>query len=154
MGAKSKFHSELIFKFIILFLGLIIIIASIQYGLGNIKQPGTGVFTLLLGVLILISGIIHIIFAGKKSRDNEPLFEKNTEIKKFLSIGIILILWIMGMPYLGYIIMTFIVTFLISKVIELEGWLKPIILSIVTSSFIYLLFDYWLYIDLPRGILG
>jgi hypothetical protein len=37
---------------------------------------------------------------------------------------------------------------------KLEGWGKPILLSAVVALFIYLLFDYWLYLDLPRGIFG
>lgn len=153
MRAKPKFSSELIFRLILLFLSLVIIIVSIEYGLGTINRPGTGLFTLVLGVLILISGIIHIIFTGNKE-DNEPLFQNRAEIKRFVFVGLILILWIVGLPYLGFIIMTFFVTLVMSKVIGLEGWLRPIILSLVTSSFIYLLFDYWLYIDLPKGILG
>ena len=154
MGTKSRFHSESIFKFILLFLGLVIIIASLQYGIGTIKQPGTGAFTLVLGVLILLSGAIHIILARSKSETHEPIFESNSEMKKFASLGFILVLWVIGMPYLGYILMTFVITLVMSKVIQLEGWLKPILLSLITSAFIYLLFDYWLYIDLPRGILG
>jgi hypothetical protein len=38
-------------------------------------------------------------------------------------------------------------------VMKLEGWVKPLVLSAATAIFIYLLFDYWLYIDLPRGFL-
>ncbi len=34
------------------------------------------------------------------------------------------------------------------------GWWMPLAVSGGTALFIYLLFDYWLYIDLPRGILG
>jgi hypothetical protein len=37
---------------------------------------------------------------------------------------------------------------------KLEGWLKPFILSAGTALFIFILFDCWLYIDLPRGFLG
>jgi hypothetical protein len=154
MEAKSKFRSELIFKSFLPLLGLVISIVSIQYGLGTIQQPGAGVFTLFLGLLILIFGIIDIVFAEKKLGDDEPLFGDNNEVRKFLSLGFTLIIWIIGMPYLGYIIMIFVVTFLIAKIMELEGWFKPIILSIVTTSFIYLLFDLWLFIDLPRGIFG
>ena len=58
------------------------------------------------------------------------------------------------MPYLGYVIVTFIAAFCLFKIMKLEGWIKPFILSTAIASFIYLLFDYWLYLDLPRGILG
>ena len=37
---------------------------------------------------------------------------------------------------------------------NLEGWLKPLSVSVGTALFIYFLFDYCLYIDLPKGILG
>jgi hypothetical protein len=64
------------------------------------------------------------------------------------------VFWIIAMPYLGYVIVTFIATYCSCKVMKLEGWLRPLVLSVGTALFIYLLFDYWLYIDLPRGILG
>jgi hypothetical protein len=64
------------------------------------------------------------------------------------------VFWIMVMPYLGYPIVTLatlITAFYLSKIMKLQGWLKPSILSAGMALFIYLLFDYWLYIDLPRG---
>jgi hypothetical protein len=37
---------------------------------------------------------------------------------------------------------------------KLEGWRAPLAVSAGTALFIYVLFDHWLYIDLPRGMLG
>jgi hypothetical protein len=62
--------------------------------------------------------------------------------------------WILLMPLLGYVAVTLLATFGFCKVMKLEGWLKPLFISLGTTLFIYLLFDYWLYIDLPKGILG
>jgi hypothetical protein len=63
-------------------------------------------------------------------------------------------LWIAVMPFLGYVIVTLLATLAFCKIMKLEGWWKPLAVSAGTALFIYLLFDYWLYIDLPRGILG
>jgi hypothetical protein len=63
-------------------------------------------------------------------------------------------LWILLIPLLGYVVVTPLVTYGFCKVMGLEGWRKPLLLSAGTSLFLYLLFDYWLYIDLPRGILS
>ena len=63
-------------------------------------------------------------------------------------------LWILLMPLFGYLAMTLLATFGFCKIMKLEGWWKPLSISVGTTLFIYLLFDYWLYIDLPRGILG
>ena len=154
MEKKIHFGAELCFKLALLLLGLGVSFVSFQYGLGTIRHPGTGVFTLFLGILILTFGLLDVISWARNMERSEPLFMSNNEIKKFVSFGFSLILWIICMPYLGYVIMTFVITFLIAKVIELEGRFKPISLSAATTLFIYLLFDYWLYIDLPRGILG
>jgi hypothetical protein len=62
--------------------------------------------------------------------------------------------WILAMPLLGYVVVSLLATYAFCKVMKLEGWRKPLAVSAGTALFIYLLFDYWLYVDLPRGILG
>jgi hypothetical protein len=47
---------------------------------------------------------------------------------------------------------TLISTIVFAKAVRLEGWRKPLAVAAGTALFIYLLFDVWLYIDLPRGI--
>ena len=60
--------------------------------------------------------------------------------------------WILAMPVLGYVVVTLISTFVFAKAVRLEGWRKPLAVAVGTAAFIWLLFDVWLYIDLPRGI--
>ena len=64
---------------------------------------------------------------------------------------IFFLIWLLLMPLLGYVVLTFICTFGLSKTLKLEGWLKPMILSSSTTALCYVLFDYFLYLDLPRG---
>ncbi len=154
MDHKPKINSGLIFEFIVFGLALGIIIMSAQYGLGSLKKPGAGLYTLVIGSIILIFSTMNFFLSGKRSKNVEAVFKSKVEIKKFLFMSMILIFWLMGMPYLGYTLITFIATFLISKVIELEGYLKPLILAIGVSSFIYVIFHYLFYIDLPRGFWG
>ena len=82
-----------------------------------------------------------------------PLFDRGG-IKTFLLMTAAFCLWIIVMPFLGYVIVTLLATYAFCKIMKLEGWWKPLAVSAGTALFIYLLFDYWLYIDLPRGILG
>jgi putative tricarboxylic transport membrane protein len=152
MAKISKFQYELIFEFFSMILGFVIIIVSLRYGFGILGQPGPGLYPFFLGLAILLLSILLLILTAK-SGSGEPLFDRYG-IKKFLLATITFILWIIAMPYLGYVIDTLIVTYCLSKIMRLEGWLKPLALSIGTALFIYLLFDYWLYIDLPRGIFG
>jgi hypothetical protein len=41
-----------------------------------------------------------------------------------------------------------------SKLMRLEGWMKPIVLSAGTTALCYLLFGFLLLLDLPQGFLG
>jgi len=152
MAKVSKLHYELVFEFLSMILGLVIIIVSIRYGFGIWAQPGPGLYPFLLGAAILPLSILLLILTAR-SGNGETLFSKYG-LKKFILVAMTFILWILVMPYLGYVIDTLIVTYCFSKIMRLEGWLKPLALSVGTALFIYLMFDYWLYIDLPRGFLG
>jgi putative tricarboxylic transport membrane protein len=143
---------ELFFISLLMVLSILIIIVSLRYGFGVLRQPGPGLYPFFLGLFILPLSIALII-SGLKSKSSEPLFTKSG-LRTFLLMVITFCLWIIMMPVLGYVLVTFAVAFALCKIMKLEGWLKPLALSIATALFIYLLFDVWLYIDLPRGILG
>jgi len=83
-----------------------------------------------------------------------PSFFKTAEMKKFIWLMIPFILWMMLIPFFGYVVMTFICTFSLSKILGLKGWLNPLGLSLGTTALCYILFDYFLYLDLPRGFLS
>jgi len=151
MGESLKFHAESILNLILAAVGIIIVIESLNIGFGTLKAPGSGLFTFLAGLLIILPNFVMII--RPKATKSEIVFDRYT-FKNFLYMAITLVLWIILMPLLGYIVITFIATFVLSKIMKLERWLKPLLLSIGTTALCYVLFDYILYLDLPRGFLG
>ena len=151
MSKQQKLHAESIFNIILMLLSLYVIVGSIQLGFGTLKEPDAGFFPFLGGLVILISNGT-VLF--QKARESEPIFKEKPGVKIFLSMILIFVFWIIVMPSLGYVIVSFMVAFSLFKLMKLEGWIKPLMLSVGIALFIYLLFDYWLYIDLPRGILG
>lgn len=151
MARISRLQTESIFALILIMLGLFIIFVSLKIGFGTLKNPGSGLFPFILGVFICLQSFINIF--EHKPTNNKNLFG-NYSIKNLLYISITFILWIILTPYLGYVLVTCITTFSFSKIMKLEGWIKPLILSIGTTGLCYLLFGYFLYLDLPRGFLG
>lgn len=152
MNRAPRISPELIFDFLIIVLGMVILVVSVRDGLGSFSRPGTGMYPLFIAISILVFGSITFIkklFSGESPR----VFAEGTLIT-FLMMLATFALWILIMPLLGYVIITFLATYAFCKVMKLEGWVKPLGLSAGTALFIYLLFDYWLYIDLPRGLLG
>ena len=133
-------------------MSILIMILSTSYGLGTIAQPGPGLYPFAVGLFILPFSILLFISSLRCKTKGAILDGKGIGI--FLAFIGTCLFWILAMPYLGYPVVTFIATFSLSKVMKLEGWFKPFILSAGTALFIYFLFDVWLYIDLPRGLWG
>ena len=150
MDRKTNYY-ELSFNVALLIIAVYVVIQSFEIGFGTLAKPKAGFFPLCGGLLILISGIAIML---QKFRDSEPPFKNTYQIKMFFTILIIYVLWVITMPYLGYILVTFLAAIGMFKRLGLEGWLKPLILAIAICIFIYVLFDIWLYTDLPRGILS
>jgi hypothetical protein len=143
---------EPFFVSFLLVLGLAISVISWGYGFGSLRQPGPGLYPFFIGVAIAVFSLF-ILMSELRSGTGEPVLDKEGA----RTLGLMTLtfcLWIVAMPLLGYVVVSLLATFAFCKIMKLEGWWKPLAVSAGTALSIYVLFDYWLYIDLPRGILG
>jgi putative tricarboxylic transport membrane protein len=152
MGKISKLRLETVFDFILMILGAIILVVSWGYGFGSFRRPGPGLYPFFIGAFVLAFSMILLILE-LRSQKSIPVFDEGG-VKTLILMTVTFCLWIVVMPLLGYVIVTLLATYAFCKIMKLEGWWKPLSVSVGTAFFIYLLFDYWLYIDLPRGLLG
>ncbi|MBU3935779.1 tripartite tricarboxylate transporter TctB family protein [Patescibacteria group bacterium] len=152
MNRESRNNAEFIFNIALLILGGVIIGMALELGFGTLKNPGTGLVPMAAGFIIFISAVVLLFSRGRKKASG--LFFIRHEITIYFLMLLVFSGWIVTMPFLGYILGTFLSTYCFSKIMQLSGRLKPFLLSLGTTLFCYLLFDVWLYMDLPRGILG
>jgi hypothetical protein len=152
MRKGALFRLETCFDFLILVLGIAIAVISWGYGFGSFRRPGPGLYPFFLGVAIAVFALF-ILISELRSDNHQPILDQAGTITLIL-MAATFALWIVAMPLLGYVIVTLLAAFAFCKIMKLEGWWKPLAVSGGTALFIYLLFDYWLYIDLPRGLLG
>jgi hypothetical protein len=146
---KKIFASERIAHLAIALAGIVIMALSATYGLGTVAKPGPGLYPFVVGLLIL--GLsLSLLVSCLRCESRGALFERGQSGIFFLFIAACCF-WILAMPYIGYPAATFAASLFIAKIMKLEGWVKPLAVSAGTALFIYLLFDFWLYIDLPRG---
>ena len=152
MEKAPKLRLETFFDFLLLVLGFAVTIVSWGYGFGSLSRPGPGLYPFFIGVAIAVFAFF-ILLEELRSQTSKPLLDQE-RAKTLLFMTLTFCLWILAMPFLGYVAVTLAATYAFCKIMKLEGWRKPLTVSAGTALFIYLLFDYWLYIDLPRGILG
>lgn len=144
-------RSEAIFAFLMLVLGSAVAVISWGYGFGSLTHPGPGFYPIFIGGAIGAFSLF-ILVSELRSGPGKPPLDKGGA-RTLVLMASTFALWILAMPLLGYVIVTLLATYAFCKIMNLEGWWKPLAVSAGTALFIYALFDYWLYIDLPRGIL-
>lgn len=147
-----KFTLETLFVLLLLAAGVAISAISWGYGFGSAARPGPGLYPFFVGLAIAVFSIF-VLIGGPKTASGEPVLDKRTATTLVL-MTLTFCLWILAMPLLGYVLVTLFASYAFCKIMRLEGWRKPLAVSAGTTLFIYLLFDHWLYIDLPRGLLG
>lgn len=152
MGKAGIFRSEIFFLVFLLALGIAIVVVSWGYGIGKLPRPGPGFYPGLVGAAIFLFSFFLLV-SELKARARKAVLDK-AGAKTLALMAATFCLWIIAMPWLGYAVVTLLATFAFCKIMKLEGWRKPLAVSGGTALFLYLLFEYWLYIDLPRGILG
>lgn len=105
------------------------------------------VFAGLAGYLLVGAGLSH------KSRQEKPQGEegRGQERRTPLWIAIILIVYTATLDLLGFTLGSFLVVFILGKVMGLEGWKKAMLLSIGVVVCAQLLFGFALDVPLPKG---
>lgn len=152
MEKAPAFGLEPFFVFFLLVLGSVISILSWGYGFGSLRQPGPGLYPFFIGAAIAVFSLF-ILISEWRSGTRKPLLDKEGA-RTLVLMTLTFCLWIVAMPLLGYVVVSLLATYAFCKIMKLEGWWRPLAVSAGTALSIYVLFDYWLYIDLPRGILG
>lgn len=152
MENPARFRLETCFDLALFALGIAIVWVSWGYGLGSLARPGPGLYPVFVGAAISLCAFALFI-ADFRSVARKPGLDAGKAVTLAL-MTTTFCLWIAAMPLLGYVVVTLLATLAFCKIMKLEGWRMPLAVSGATTLFIYLLFDYWLYVDLPRGLLG
>ena len=143
---------EPVFVFVLLVLGVAISVISWGYGFGSLNLPGPGLYPFFIGVAIAVFSLFILIAELRSGTSKPPLDQAGARTLALMTLTFCF--WILAMPLLGYVVVTLLATYAFCKIMKLEGWRKPLAVSAGTALFIYALFDVWLYVDLPRGLLG
>jgi putative tricarboxylic transport membrane protein len=141
-----------------LFLSAAVFVESLRMGIGAVESPGMGFMPLaasaLLGMLslvLLVKTIVHKRKGGTAGGSVALLG------KKALMVLIAVITYSIIMPTIGYLIGTFLVMTFLYWLLEqngVRGFLRGMVLSLLTTTLSYYLFAVLLNCPFPAGILG
>ena len=83
----------------------------------------------------------------------KAFFLENQGEAKVLILTALMVSYLLMMQWIGFFVSTFLLVILSSRLMEAKGWVRPIALSAGVCLFCYFLFEVWIKLSFPRGIL-
>lgn len=129
---------------------------SIKLSLGNLHKPGPGFFSFLAGGVLGILSLAVFLqsFKMPSGEGRRAFWSEHQKGLKMIYTVIALIIYVIGINYLGFFVSTLFFTAFLLRVIEPQRWTVVFAVSILTAIISYGVFKYWLDVQLPEGILG
>ncbi len=159
-------RKEIVSSIVLILFSSTFLIYTTRYPLDGWESPGPAVFPLLSGGVLLLLAAWQLIRAFLAPRTPEGECEKGSRVKAFKSylhenrgeakvliLASLLVLYILMMQWIGFFVSTFLLVIVSSRLMEAKGWIKPLVLSVGVGLFCYSLFEVWLKLSFPRGIL-
>lgn len=139
-------------------LGLLLVIASLRMDFGHWNSPGPGFMPVFSGLLLIALCIAYWVQSTWMLRKNshehkESPWPRENRGRLIIVIGSLFVFAFL-LPFLGYLVSTFLLMFLLFRVIEPEKWYISILKAFLTVFATYLIFDKWLMVQFPESLLG
>jgi len=135
-------------------------VGALQYRLFKGAIPGAGFLPFLAGVVLIGLSLAVFVSAVRDRRKNagtapdERFFPRPESWKKVsLALGALLAYWAV-LEFLGFLITTYLFLLFLLRVIEPKKWLLAAGTALIATTFAYALFNLWLKVRLPKGMLG
>ena len=130
---------------------------SLDLGLGDMGQPGSGFLTFVAGTFVALMAVIVFI----QSYRGDPAAQRRlselwqgVKWQRAILITLLIAVFIAVFETLGFFICSFALLFIIMKWLEGLSWKISVFVPAVTIVGTYLLFKTVLKISLPAGIFG
>jgi putative tricarboxylic transport membrane protein len=147
--------AEAMVTLLVIICGLGYFLAATQYPIGKLDSPGPGLMPRLLGIafIFLSTSLLVTNWLGRRSGPppSPAHKEQSLKLKTPLQVTVILIFYVAALQPFGFALSTFLAIFFTARFMGLEGWWKPVIISVGTVGLVHLLFVLLLDVPLPVG---
>ena len=124
-----------------------------HYKLGTMRMPKEGFLPMILGIgMTVISG--WLLIQSLMGKGDASRVRLDFSWLRFGALIGVSLLYALTLQTVGYMIGSFLFLLLIFKIAGVEGWKKPIAISLVCSVAFYLVFKMALGVMLPGGVLS
>lgn len=154
---KRGFNTHYIDALVVLFLGIgIIVTIPFQVKTYSGMEDGLAsptLFPYIIGGALIILALFRLIVVTFKI-DKQGFEITKRQFLKFIPRFGTVVLYLLLMPFLGFVISTILAMFFLIEMLGKTKWYNALLLSAATSIIIFFSFKELLEITLPYGVLG
>ena len=137
--------------------GAVTVYLSLQLPIGNFRAPGSGLFPLILGLLLMGLVICHFpqLLRGRDPAAASGAGGRPTGSYRrvALFLGAVAATTALLTP-LGFLLSAFLLLLALMEILGVRPRMVSLLVSLLTAGFSYALFVRWLQIPLPKGWWG
>jgi hypothetical protein len=161
-------RKEIIAGISVILFGVVFLVYNRQYPMDTMANPGPGIFPLIIGAVLTGLGIWQLIQDCLRPNESDCeekgrgsisirslrgcLQKDNAERGVLLMIGAFIV-YLLAVKWAGFFFSNFLFVMIASRLMGARNWGGPLALSAGINVFCYLLFEIWLKLSFPRGIL-
>jgi hypothetical protein len=151
---KLNLHGQFTGLFWLL-LSIFVCVISVQLGFGTFQTPGPGFLLFWSGVCLGVLGILLWLFDYTKKKEKSKTLDlwKGLNWNKVILVILALLVYVLLLPTIGYLIMTFCLLIFLFGTIERSKWWVRTVYALISVTATYVIFYLWLEVYLPRGLL-
>lgn len=156
-------RKEITSSTVLIVFSLVFMAYTTRYPIDDWENPGPAVFPLLTGAFLfllslsqLVRGLVGRRKEGRQAEGTARLggfFADNPAERRVAVLVAALAAYVLFIPWLGFFVSTFLMTAFAARLMGAKGWLRPMVLSGALGLFCYLLFEVWIRVPFPRGLL-
>jgi putative tricarboxylic transport membrane protein len=145
--------SNIIVAFFWIALGTLVCYGATRLGLGTVTEPGSGFIFFWLGLILAMLSVADL---AASLRGSEGIVQEMKEMNwvKIARVLLFLLLYAFLLERLGFVLTTFLLLSFLLGWIEQASWTRSLGVAAVAALGSFAVFELWLKIRLPKGILG
>jgi putative tricarboxylic transport membrane protein len=138
-----------------LLLSICVCLESLRLGIGTLRNPGLGFMTVWTSVIL--GALSLALFFQARWRKEEPGLKPSPaglRWKRVLLVLLVLVIYSVVMPTIGYLISTFILMGFLFWILKRTDVWRALLFSVLATLVTYYVFSKWLNCQFPDGLFG
>ena len=135
-----------------LLFGIVILLGSVQVGIGwGIEGPGPGFFPFYISLFIIVASIYNLLQATTLGGIKEGLFSSLDQLRRVMSVVVPATIYVALVPFIGmYVSSILLIAVFMMWLGRYSAW-KTLPIAVGVPAIVYIVFERYFQIALPKG---